>query len=66
MVHLVDDNELSMENFDIRLKLINNKRKEEYEFVISAGEAYIECLYNLLSKKILNNGETLTLYSYSH
>ena len=45
-----DDAELSLEDFEKRLKLLNTKCKEKYQFILKSGEGYQNCLYNLFSK----------------
>ena len=50
MVHLVrcednkdDDEQLTREDFDKRLKMLNSKCKDKYKFILNSGDGYREC-----------------------
>jgi hypothetical protein len=42
--------ELELEEFEKRMKILKNKCKDKYEFILKSGEGYQRCLFNLFSK----------------
>ena len=42
--------ELELAEFEKRMKILKNKCKDKYEFILKSGEGYQRCLFNLFSK----------------
>lgn len=45
-----DDSELTKEDFEKRLKILNTKCKEKYKYILKSGDGYRSCLFDLFSR----------------
>ena len=50
MENCQDEDELSMEDFQTRLKKIGSKCSEKYQFLLKGGQGFKNCLFNLFKQ----------------